>query len=96
MSNEIKVGQVYKLVDASKDFMLAHAISTGVITFPDEGTVTIHSVERGRVDGQLMGCSHTEGMSAKPCAYAQVKGDFLAVQQAGVDSEAFELVEDVA
>lgn len=92
MSNKIEVGKTYRLVDASKDPMLAEALDKGWITLPVDGIVTIHSIEASQATGEAMGCSHTKGMAAEPWAMADVAGDYLAVQQSGVDNGAFEEV----
>ena len=93
----LRIGKTYKLVDSSKDFMLHHAINEELITLPEDGIVTVHSIEVGQVTGEAMGCSHTEGVSGRRCAQADVAGDVLVLQQTSLDTGAFiEVVEDLA
>ncbi len=93
MSNQIQVGKTYKLVDASKDPMMADAIEAGWVVLPADGVITVSSLEKGWVTGELMGASHTKGCGGT-ANEAAVKEDFLVIQQSGLDSGAFEEVAD--
>lgn len=89
----IQVGKSYKLVDASKDPMLKVALAEEWVVLPDDGIVTVHSLEKAWVTGEPMGCSHTDGCGGSDNP-AQVAGDFLVIQQTSLDSGAFEEVTD--
>lgn len=91
MGNKLEVGKTYQLVDASKDWMLEQALDLGFMRLPKDGIVTVHSIEEAN-DGQAMGCSHTPGCYSR--LHADVEGDFLAIQQDGLDKGAFVEVEE--
>ena len=89
MSNPIEVGKIYKLLDASKDPMLTQALALGWVVLPADGIITVHSTEKAFVTGETMGCSHTEGCGGNGNA-GGVSGDYLVIQQSGLDNGAFE------
>ena len=95
MSKQIEVGKTYKLIDASKDPMLADVIDTGFIKFPDDGLVKISSLDKSG-KGVLVGYSLTEGLtSPDPVWFIEDKG-IIAISQESLDLGCFEEVADAS
>ena len=90
MSNTIQAGKTYKLVDASKDPCLQQVIDEGYITFPDDGLVTVNSLEIHPWSGVLVGYSKTEGIKTADNSWDD-KG-IIAISQDSLDAGCFEEV----
>lgn len=90
MSNTIKVGQVYKLVDASKAPHLEEVLNNGYLTLPDDGIVKISSTNIHPYTGVLVGYSLTKGVKSPDPSWDE-KG-IIVISQRDLDYGAFELV----
>jgi len=94
MSNAIEVGKTYKLLDASKDPCLQEVIDEGYITFPDDGLVTISSVEIHGYTQKSIGYSLTEGLTSSDLSWLIEGKGIVAISQESLNLGAFEEVTD--
>lgn len=89
-------GVTYQLVDASKDPDLELVINEGYLTYPDDGLVLVDLVEDHCYAHQLIGYSHTEGLTSTDLAFTLAGKGIIAVSQASLDLGAIVEVADAS
>lgn len=92
MSKLIEAGKTYKLVDASKDHCLQEVIEEGYLKFPEDGLVTIDSVETHAFTQKLIGYSLTKGLTSPDPSWILADKGIVAISQESLDLGAFEEV----
>ncbi len=94
MSKTIEVGKTYKLVDARKDPCLQEVIDEGYITFPEDGIITVNSVEIHEFTQKPIGYSLTAGLISSDPSWLIANKGIVAISQDSLDSGCFEEVTD--